>query len=262
MTSQGGRPLVSQRAHAAVRGHLSALAPNRHLLSAMAVLLLTAALTAGCGSGAGNSSETSASQAPVASTTTSPVAPATSAAPVDDLGETEAALEEFARQAGSDVIYSPVVSVPGGKVGVVTYGSPEQAEVLRYEDNSWQRITILMMPIGAVVATGIQGPETCDFLCIETAALTGSTNFLLTLPGADHVELVVLEVADDARSARVVPFDQAGELLASAVDGVVSGQTITSSENNCIPNCAEGTSTYTPWSYDPTSEMFRPALGE
>lgn len=234
---------------------------SARILRSVIVTLITAAVTVGCGSGAENPSGTSTSRATAITTTTAAVA-ITTASPEVDPAIAEAALENYARQLGSDVIYSPVATVAGGAVAVVTYGSPERADVVRFDGESWQFVTSFLTPIGAVVATGVQGPETCEYLCIETANLTGSTNFLVPLAGADHRQLVVVEVADDATSARVVPFDQAGELLGAVVGGVVDGQTVTSSENDCVPSCAEGTSTYTPWSYDPTSEMFRPDLGD
>lgn len=220
------------------------------------IVMVLAIAVAACGPGSGNATTgTSTIETAVNTSTTASTAPL-------DLGAAEAALVDLARQSGTDVIYSPVASVPGGSVAVITYGSPERVDVVRFEDNAWQPITTLSTPIGAVIATGIEGPQTCDVQCIEIASLTGLTNFLLTLPGADHVQLMVLEVADDARSARVVPFDDHGELLAGVRSGTVDGQTITSDDNNCIPSCAEGISTYTPWTYDPTAEMFRPAVGD
>lgn len=230
---------------------------NELVLRSVIAVLLMAAVAVGCGSGGEDSSGTSAT-----ATTSTTTAATTTPAPDIDLASAEAALESFARETGSDAIYSPIAVGPGGGVAAVAYGSPERVDVVRFETDTWLLITTLEMPLGAVVATGVQGPDTCETQCIETVSLTGSTNFVVTLLAATSIAAAVLEVADDATSARVVPFGQGGDLYASVRGGFVDGQTIISSENDCTPNCVEGTSTETPWSYDPTSEMFRPDLGD
>lgn len=196
------------------------------------------------------------------STTTNPTVTTTDADV--DLSSAEAELEALALGYGGDAVYSEVTPVDGGAVATVTFGAIQQIDVVRFIDGAWEPITRFTMAAGNVDATGfgVVGPGDCDALCIETNTMTGSTDFLVAIPGADQIQLAVIEVENDASAARLVPFDRAGDLQSSVPFATVTGETIDSQENDCIPSCAEGTLTTTPWVYDPTAQMFRPDLGD
>ncbi|MCB1006973.1 MAG: hypothetical protein KDB35_22510 [Acidimicrobiales bacterium] len=165
---------------------------------------------------------------------------------------------------GEDAVYSAVTPLADGAVAAVTFGAIQQIDVVHFTEGAWEPITRFSMSGGNVDATnfGVVGPGNCAALCIEMSTLTGAPDFLVPIPGADQIQLAVVEVEQDATAARLVPFDRAGELQSAVPFATVTGDVVSSQENDCIPNCADGTLTTTPWVYDPTAQMFGPDLGD
>lgn len=173
-------------------------------------MLFVALIVAGCGSVTDNSD--SAPTGPTRASTTTLTG--TDTIPAGDLSGADAALASFAGGLGEDAVYSATTSVDGGAVAVVTFGAIQQIDVVRFVEGSWAPITRFSMSSGNVDATnfGVVGPGNCAALCIEMSALTGAPDFLVPVPGADQIQLAVVEVEQDATAARLVPFDRAGEL--------------------------------------------------
>lgn len=218
-------------------------------------------VAAGCGSGTESAGPGSTRQSSPPTT----ISPSTTGAPdAVDLSDASAALATLAGAYGEDAVYSAATPVAEGAVAAVTFGAIQQIEVVRFAEGIWEPITRFSMAAGNVDATnfGVVGPDDCGALCLDASTLTGSTDFLVPIPGADQIQLAVVEVEDDASAARLVPFDRAGDFQSSVPFATVTGDVISSQENDCIPSCAEGTLTTTPWVYDPTAQMFRPDLGD
>ncbi|HTX45654.1 MAG TPA: hypothetical protein VMD48_05220, partial [Solirubrobacteraceae bacterium] len=144
------------------------------------------------------------------------------------------------------VFYSLNVTVSGG---YVVADSHSIADVYRYIHGRWHRVGHIDFGKDSL-GSDTQAPP-------RSAALTGATDFVVSFEAAGAAPISV--VSDTGGHWHVVPFVAPGQAPENAVeDGQVSGDTVISYTQNCIPSCATGTSTKTTWHYDAAAQAFEP----
>jgi hypothetical protein len=108
---------------------------------------------------------------------------------------------------------------------------------------SWVSEATVRLPPGEDTGM-VNGPDN-----ISTAPLTpvAAPVFVLTMAEGDHVQIAV--ISETQGSWMAVPFDTADGSHLSVPDGQVKGSEIRSDVNNCVPNCSQGSYTYTYYRY-------------
>lgn len=171
----------------------------------------------------------------------------------------EAALDHvIAVGYGPNVVYSRPFASPFGTLAAVLDGRNGHVDVLSFDGTHWSRRNTVDPGQGPLAETGVIGPDSPYGPLIQYAVVTavGTADFAVALPGPAHNDLAIVEVS--AGGARVVPFVVAGTSANWAPTGVLQGSDVVSGVDNCNPNCAAGSYTYTTWRYNAPANGFVP----
>lgn len=241
----------------------------------LAILAVAPLLAAGCASSptprpsrrrpppsAAGTSAAPASPAPVltSSVSPSPSPSVTTAVPsvaaVGGLAQARAAWPGVLARYGTAYATSGVLATGGLILGAVSspYGQEAAVAIYRFTAGTWQRSATVDLYEGGTIL-GADGGATP----IREVDVTGGpvSDFAVTTDSASAEPVFI--VSDAGGSWHVVPFVAAsGARSQTALQpSFPAPGVVTSTQDNCVPDCASGTTTVVSYRYDPASGTLR-----
>ena len=179
---------------------------------------------------------------------TTTTAPTTTTVSMD---AADAALLQIEPGLGSQYATSGAVAGAQGFVAAVSYdvGAMGRINVYRFTGSTWATVATL----GAADDLDAMTPGAP----ITAVHLThgADPDFYVRLSGADHTGAVV--VSDFSGPWHLVSVDH-GSSGPELIDSTLTPDGVTESRNDCNPDCADGTSTTTSYTFNATSGIFVP----
>lgn len=185
----------------------------------------------------------------------------------------EAGAARAAGQTWNGYLHTPPVADGGGLVAVVAFSYDpglKPLRVLAFRDDHWS-VTVALPPVPGQGFVTPQGAVMNSFwlanfpgATISVADVTkdGRPDFLIPLNAADNVPGAV--VSQDGAPAiagwRYVPYtpgSSSTQQYVFARDARFQGNTLSTTFNNCNPDCADGTTSTVTWAYQNESGTFR-----
>lgn len=169
-----------------------------------------------------------------------------------------AALRSYAARYGSGVTVSPAVETSGANLvaALITPtadmgNKPATIVILGFNGSTWGPLAVLGAKAQLFEPPGSQTP-------ILVAHLTGGddVDFFVSFAGADHTFAAVASNAGG--HWHLVGFRQGKSLQPTVTDAFIGGNYISSTTDNCVPNCAAGKMTHTNYIYSPALGAFVP----
>jgi hypothetical protein len=181
----------------------------------------------------------------VATTTT--IAPTTTTAPPPD---PQTALNAIVAGFAPNYATSGVVSQGGALWAGVSHGttgSPAIVDVYRYGSGGW--LDQATVPLTADGGAGEVAAASQNTTPVTAASLTGSIDpdFVVVTEAASN--LLTSVVSDAVGSWTAIPFDTPNGTAIAVPSATVVGNLIKAGFNNCVPDCADGTTNYIYFQY-------------
>lgn len=240
-----------------------------------AILAAAPLLTAGCGSAHTarplHRPPPSPGQASTAAALPAPTAPAVSSSPspsvrtstpavaaAGGLAQARAAWPDVLASYGTAYATSGVLATGGSILGAVSspYGQEAAVAIYRFSSGGWQRTATVDLYEGGTIL-GADGGATP----IREVDVTGGpvSDFAVTTDSASAEPVFI--VSDAGGRWHVVPFVAAsGARSQTALQpSFPAPGVVTSTQDNCVPDCASGTTTVVTFRYDPATATLRAA---
>jgi hypothetical protein len=164
--------------------------------------------------------------------------------------------------------HSSPVADDGRIVAVVAFSYDPTArpvKILSYADGRWAITSSLAQPNepGTTLAqTPNELPLASSTIVAADVTGDGRPDFLLSLSAADNSPGAVVSEDGSPDGWRYLAFSgssQSGDVVGR--NPVFQGDILVTQHNNCMPDCAQGTTTSVQWSYDRASGHFVPRTG-